>query len=138
MSFSLKVVDGDIATLGSAVGIVYGVEKLKQDISLWLRERYQSDRFHLAYGSILDNFIGGVIDDSTVHMVQTEVARVLQNYQSLQYRLLKEHPDRLSADEILLSVDDVRVRIDYDTVNVSVRFSTGSNRANQVQVSMQA
>mgnify|MGYP000477547127 CR=1 FL=1 len=138
MSFSLKVVDGDIATLGSAMGIVYGVEKLKQDVSLWLRERYQSDRFHLSYGSILDNFIGGVIDDSTVHMVQTEVVRVLQNYQSLQYRLLKEHPDRLSADEILVSIDDVRVRIDYDTVNVAVRFSTGSNRSDQVQVAMQA
>ncbi|QGJ94913.1 baseplate wedge protein [Gordonia phage RedWattleHog] len=137
MSFSLKVVDGDIATIGSTTNIVYGVEKLKQDISIWLRERYQSDRFHLAYGSILDGFIGDVIDDSTAYMVQAEVQRVLQNYQSLQYRLLKEHPERLSADEILVAILDIRTRVNYDTVEVTIRFSTGSRDVEQMSVAIQ-
>ncbi len=137
MSFSLKVVDGDIATLGSAVNIVYGMDKLKQDVSLWLRERWQSDRFHLAYGSILDSFIGGVIDDSTTHMVESEVMRVLQNYQSLQYRLLKEHPERLSADEVLVSIISIKATVNYDTVNVAIRFTTGSQQIGQLSVGVQ-
>ena len=134
MTFSLKVEDGDIVLVGSNMGIVYGVEKLKQDISIWLRERWQSDRFHLAYGSILDSFIGSVIDDSTVFMVQTEVRRVLQNYQALQYRLLKEHPERLSGDEVLVSILSVDAAVNYDTVNVTVRFTTGSTEVAQLSV----
>lgn len=134
MSFSLKIENGDIALQGSAVSIVYGVDKLKQDVSIWLRERYQSDRFHLSYGSVLDNFIGSVIDDGTAFMVQSETMRVLQNFQSMQYRLLKEHPERLSADEVLVSILDIQTKVSYDTVIVTVRFSTGSNKVDQLSV----
>lgn len=138
MSFSLKIVDGDIATLGSAANIVYGTDKLKQDISLWLRERWQSDRFHLAYGSILDSFIGDVIDEGTAYMVEAEVSRVLQNYQALQFRLMKEHPERLSADEIMVSILSINAQVNYDTVNVTIRFTTGSLDVAQMTVGVQA
>lgn len=137
MSFSLKIEDGDVAMVGSTLGIAYGVNKLKQDIALWLVERYRVDRFHLSYGSVLDSFIGGVIDDGTAHMVETEVVRVLQNYQSLQYRLLKEHPERLSADEVLVAVLSVEAKVNYDTVNVTIRFSTGSRNVEQISVGIQ-
>lgn len=134
MSFSLAVADGDLSMKGSQLGIVHGVDKLKQDISLWLLEPYRSDRFHSTYGSILDSFIGQVISDDTVGMVQSEVMRVLQNYQSLQYRLLRENPERLSADEVLVDIADIKTRINYDQVIVTIQFVTGSRQVGQLSV----
>lgn len=134
MSFSLAVEDGDLQLKGSAFGIVYGVEKLNQDLSIWLRERYQSDRFHLKYGSILDSYIGGVITDSTAYEVRAEIMRVLQNYQEAQAEILRKTPDRLSADEILFSVDDIAVQVQYDAVLVNIRFSTAKGTASSIDV----
>lgn len=136
MSFSLALDGDDLQLKGSALGIVYGVEKLQQDVSIWLRERYRSDRFHTNYGSVLDFYIGSVMEDGTRAMVQGEVLRVLQNYQSLQYRMLKEHPERMSADEVLVSIADVRVAIDYDAVNVNIKFVTGSKQIGQLSVGL--
>ena len=136
MSFSLAIADGDISIKGSAVGIVSGIDKLNQDLSIWLRERYQSDRFHLTYGSVLDNFIGGVIDSGTVAEVRSEVMRVLQNYQSLQLRLLKSRPEALSGDEILLNVDDISVRVQYDAVQVNIRFTNAKRSGSQLSLNV--
>jgi phage baseplate assembly protein W len=134
MSFSLAIEDGDLQLKGSAIGIVYGVDKLNQDISVWLRERFQSDRFHLKYGSILDSYIGSVITDSTSAEVRSEIMRVLQNYQEAQAQIIRKEPSRLSADEILLSVDDIQVRVEYDSVLVNIRFSTAKGTPSNVSV----
>lgn len=136
MSFSLAVADGDIALRGSNVGLVSGVEKLQQDVSIWLRERYGSDRFQSNYGSVLDSFIGSVIDDRTSAMVQSEVMRVLRNYQQVQRRAIDTNPQRFSADEILLQVEDIRTDIRYDSVNVTIRFLTGSRQIGQLSVGL--
>jgi phage baseplate assembly protein W len=128
VSFSIGIEDGDILLKGSQMAIVHGIDKLNQDLSIWLRERFQSDRFHLNYGSILDNYIGGVIDSSTASEVQSEVLRILQNYQALQLRALKERPGTMSADELLLNVDDVQTRIEYDSVIVNIRFTNGTGK----------
>lgn len=138
MSFSLAIEDNDIQLKGSAMGIVYGLDKLNQDLGIWLRERYRSDRFHLTYGSILDSYIGGIIDSSTAAEIRSEIMRVLQNYQSKQREVLKITPDRLSLDEILLNVNDIAVRIQYDSVLVNIRFTTakGSDSAIKVGVGL--
>jgi phage baseplate assembly protein W len=137
VTFSLKVVDGDLALKGSQLDIVHGVDKLKQDISLWLRDPYQSDRFHTGYGSILDSFIGQVIDDRTQGMVQSEVMRVLQNFQALQLRRLSDDPQSMAADEVLVSISDIRTVIRYDTVIVTIRFVTGARKVGQISVGIQ-
>lgn len=137
MSFSLAVENGDLVMRGSQLGIVHGIDKLKQDISLWLRERYRGDRFHSQYGSILDSFIGSVISEDTVGMVQSEVMRVLQNYQAMQLRVLRENPERFSADEVLVSIADIRTRIQYDSVIVTIQFITGSKQVGQLSVGVE-
>lgn len=134
MSFSLAIEDGDLQLKGSSVGIVFGVDKLYQDLSIWLRERFRSDRFHLTYGSILDSYIGTVIDDNTVAEVRSEVMRVLQNYQTLQAKVVRMTPDRLSMDEILLSVDNIDVRLQYDAVLVNIVFRTAKNRRGTLSI----
>ena len=135
MSYSLAIADGDLARNGSRLGIVYGVDKLKQDINLWLTERYGGDRFHVNTGSILQDFIGGVASPSTRAEIHAEVLRVLQNYQRLQLRRFQEQPQLMSASELLVSIDDLKVLVNYDTVTVTARLRNGSQQATTITVS---
>lgn len=138
MSYSLAIADGDLVQDGSRLGIVYGVDKLKQDVHCWLMEPYGGDRFHRNMGSILQDFIGGVVSESTRAEVHAEVFRVLQNYQSLQLRRFKENPERLSASELLVSVDSILTAVRYDTVTVTVRLRNGSQQATTIKVAKTA
>ncbi len=134
MSYSLAVRDGDLVQTGSQLSLVFGVDKLRQDIQLWLTERYGGDRFHVNTGSILQEFIGGVASESTRVEVQGEVLRVLQNYQALQLRKFKNDPQSLSASELLVSIDDIITAVQYDTVNVSVKLRNGSQQSATIKV----
>lgn len=135
MSYSLAIVGGDLSLQGDRLDLVFGVDKLKQDINCWLRERYGGDRFHTNYGSVLQDFIGGMVTDSTRAEVQSEVLRVLQNYQTIQQRILTEDPTLLSASEMLIAIDDIRTTVSYDTVNVTVKVINGSNQVTAVATS---
>lgn len=108
---------------GSTLQIVSGAEKLSQDMSVWLRERYGVDRFHLTYGSVLQDFIGSIVTDNTKNAIQSEVLRILRNYQKLQMRALKSSPNLLSLTELLQSIDSVYAYVSFDTVQVQVRVS---------------
>lgn len=134
MSFSLAIKDGDLVQKGSQLALVHGVDKLKQDLYLWLMERYGGDRFHVNMGSILQEFIGGIATDSSRAEVHAEVFRILQNYQSLQLRRFKENPQLMSASELLVSVDEIMTRLNYDTVSVAVKLRNGSNEYTTINV----
>ena len=134
MSYSLAIVDGDLGKRGSQLSLVFGVDKLKQDVNCWLREQFGGDRFHVNMGSILQEFIGSVVSGSTQVEVQSEILRVLQNYQAMQVRRFKENPQKLSASELLVSVDDVAVTVSYDTVWATVKIRNGSNESTKITV----
>lgn len=124
MSFTIQIQDGDIALHGNTFAVTDGIEKLKQDLTTWLKERYRSDRFHTSYGSILDGFIGGVVSQNVLFEIETEVNRVLQNYQALQYRRYKSDPQSLTPSEILAEINNVTATASYDRVTVAVDFTT--------------
>lgn len=134
MSYSLAIADGDLVQKGSQLGLVHGVEKLRQDIYLWIMERYGADRFHVNMGSILQEFIGSIATESTRSEVHAEIFRVLQNYQALQLRRFKENPELLSASELLVSVDEIITRMNYDTVQVGIKLRNGSDQATTINV----
>ncbi len=134
MSFSLAIEDGDLQLKGSSVAIVHGVDKLYQDLSIWLREPFRVDRFHITFGSVLDSYIGSVIDRSTTYEVRAEVMRVLQNYQAKQLEVYKKQPDRLSLDEILMDIDNIDVRLSYDSVIVNILFRTAKGTTGSVTI----
>lgn len=136
MSYSFTVAEKDIQLKGSNIGLSYGRTKLIQDLTLWLTERYRSDRFHSSYGSILDGFIGDVIDDMSAYEVEAEVNRVLQNYQMVQYRRMQEDPTTLSPEEVLVDVEDIKARIDYDSVVVVISIVTGSRTRGTFRVGL--
>lgn len=127
MTFSLALKGGDLVQLGSVLGIVSGSDKLQQDMSLWLTERLGVDRFHPRYGSILPNFIGGVVNLSTQVAVQSEVDRVLGNYQAVQQQAFKANPQLFSYTELLNDLVGVDVGVNYDTVSVAISVTTGAN-----------
>lgn len=122
MSYSLTVQDGDLIQSGSSLVITYGVNKLKQDLSLWLTERYGIDRFHPSMGSTLQEYIGGIIDGNVEAEIQSEVLRILQNYQNVQLRGMKENPQLYSLSELLYAIDDVQVMVNFDAVFVSIKI----------------
>lgn len=128
MSYSLAVSDGDLVQEGSALGLVFGVDKLKQDIHLHLSEQYGADRFHLGMGSILQDFIGGIVNESNRVEVYGEVLRVLQNYQTLQVKRFKDQPQSLSSSELLVSIDEIDVTVQYDSINVKIKLRNGSQQ----------
>lgn len=134
MSYSLAVRDGDLVQAGSQLGLTFGVDKLRQDIQLWLMEQYGGDRFHVNMGSILQDFIGGIANESARVEVQGEVLRILQNYQALQLRKFKNDPQSLSVSELLVSIDDIKTSISYDTVNVAIRLRNGSQQSTTIKV----
>ena len=136
MSYSFGVAEKDIQLKGSNIALVYGRAKLIQDLTLWLTERYRSDRFHSNYGSTLDSFIGEVMDPMTASEVEAEVQRVLQNYQMVQYRRMQEDPTTLSPEEVLIDVEDVRAKIDYDSVVVVISIVTGNRTRGNFRVGL--
>lgn len=134
MSYSLAIANGDLVQKGSSLGLVFGVDKLRQDVNCWLLERYGGDRFHVNMGSILQDFIGGIVNDSTRAEVQAEVLRVLQNYQTMQAKRFKESPERISPSELLVWVQDIQTAVSYDSVYVRLKLRNGSNQTTTMKV----
>jgi len=138
VTFSLRVANGDLALSGSQLDVVYGTNKLVQDLTLWVAERYGVDRFHPWFGSQLENYIGGVISTNTQAMVQGEVNRVLDNYQRVQARNFQQSPSLYSLTEILNTVNSVVASITYDEVDVSVNVSNAVQQTATISVSQGA
>ena len=132
MSYSLKIVDGDLSQRGTQLDLVFGKNKLLQDIDFWLRERYGADRFHTNMGSTLQEYIGGILDNSTRREVRDEVFRVLQNYQAVQMRGVTENPQKFSATEVLYSIEDIRTEVLYDRIYVAIKIRNGSGEVSTV------
>jgi hypothetical protein len=128
MSFSLQVANGDLVQSGSQLGIVSGTTKLRQDMTLWLAERFGIDRFHPAMGSMFENYIGGIINFNTQSMVYSEAMRVLDNYQKVQFQSFRQTPSNFSLSELLYSINSVNVNISYDTVNVLVNVANAQQQ----------
>jgi hypothetical protein len=120
MSFSFMVQNGDLVLQGSQLGIVYGTNKLIQDMTLWMTERFGIDRFHPAMGSNFQNYIGGIISYATQSLVYSEAMRVLDNYQIVQMAGFKANPTLYSLDELLWNINNVNVAVGYDQVQVAV------------------
>lgn len=134
MSFSLQVANGDLVLSGSQMGIVYGADKLKQDLTLWLAERFGIDKSHPTMGSYFENYIGGVVTNATQTMVYNEAMRVLDNYQQVQGQAFTQSPQLFSLSELLYAINSVNVSILYDAVTVAVSVANAQGLATTITV----
>lgn len=135
MSYSLLIADGDLVLRGSNLAIVSGIEKLKQDLQLWVLERFGGDRFHPDMGSIMQDMIGGVIDQSSVDLIRNELFRVLDNYQRLQFKALKETPSLFSRSELLFAIDDINIGVGYDRITATVKVRSAADDTSTITLS---
>lgn len=136
MSFTISIKDGDIELKGNTFAIVTGTKKLEQEMEVWLKERFGSDRFHTNYGSTLDFYIGSVMSDSAVFEIESEVGRVLRNYQALQFRKFQSDPQALDPSEILAEINSVSAKPNYDRVDVTVHFTTYRGTTSTISVNI--
>lgn len=136
MSFTIAIKDGDIDLEGNTFAIKTGTPKLEQELSVWLRERFGSDRFHTNYGSTLDYYIGSVMSDTAVFEIESEVERILRNYQTLQLRKFREDPQALDPSEILAEISSVRAKPNYDAVEVTIHFMTYRGTSSNISVNI--
>lgn len=135
MSYSLAVRNGDLVKRGSNLDVVWGIDKLKQDLQCWVTERFGGDRFHPLMGSILQDYIGSIISPRTKAEVEDEVMRVMDNYQRVQMYGFKTNPRLYSMAELLESVDDISVNVSFDTVSVSVAVRSAARTDAVITVS---
>lgn len=126
MTFSLGLVNGDLAPQGSQLSLVSGQNKLQQDLTLWLLCRLGSNRWHPAFGSYLQSYIGGIVGPSTQTVVYNEILRTLKNYQELVWALFTANPQLFSLSELPYSIDSINTTVTYDTVYATVQVSNPS------------
>jgi len=74
----------------------------------------------------------------TVYEIESEVNRVLRNYQSIQVKKFREDPSKFSPAEILAEITNISSNVYYDYLEVYVYFKTyqGTNGKIKLDVSV--
>lgn len=147
MTYSLDISSGDLSMSGpGGVAVVTSQHKLVQDLRCHMLESIGHDPMHPDFGSALD---GGVLPDGTVIEtnigniitknallnIETEIRRILTNYQRLQLSRIRSEQsiysgrDYFDTGEILYAVDGVQATQFGSTVVVRVSIRTASGRS---------
>jgi hypothetical protein len=143
MSWSLALRNGDLAIGGpGSLLTVSGQSKLAQDMKCWLLEPIGTDPIHTDFGSSLDGgdadgvsfetLIGGTFDKQTILDIESEIRRVLTNYQRAQLFRLQDDKFRyngqttLESGEVLYRIDSVESRQSGDKLVVFVNITTAA------------
>jgi phage baseplate assembly protein W len=135
MSYSLAISNGDLVRQGSNLAVVWGIDKLKQDLQLWVAERFGGDRFHTNMGSTLQDYIGTVVSRRTKAEIEDEVMRMLDNYQRVQVYGFKREPRHYSLTQLLERVSDINISVTYDYLLVSVSIVSAAQAPTKIVVS---
>lgn len=119
--------DGDFA-------VVTGSKKLTQDLRCALLEPLGNDRFHLGFGSSLEDFVAQVADETTGFAVREEVRRVISNYSLVQQDqittdVVSGGDSRFTTDQVITQIDGVAARITDQTVKVSIGVTTAAGQS---------
>lgn len=144
MSTSFRLTNGDLSIgSGRSLEVVSGENKLRQDLRLWVLERIGTDPATPTYGSRLDGgiidgeevptFIGQIVNAQIEAEIRSEVITLLQRYQAMQYEKIRNETilysgkNTLEANEIIKTIDLVRVYAENTTIIVNVYISTLAN-----------
>lgn len=134
----LGLVHGDlmIGTDGSYL-MVTGADRIRQDLTIALNDVFGTDRFHPSWGSIITSYLGTVNDPQVQTLVKAEVNRVLQNYLSItqsgvvQQSMvdLRSPQGSYSTDDVVRSVESIRVSATMDTIYITATLKTLAGRS---------
>jgi hypothetical protein len=153
MTWSLALKNGDLSLSSSnGLDVVSNEEKLVQDLRCNLLEKMGNDDMHPDFGSLLNGgtmpngtqhngYIGERDDDTTILSIQSEVTRVVNNYQ--ERTLSRAKTDKLSYGkatlthgEVLYDLNDVTVQKSLDKVNVMINFTSAANNEQTLEINM--
>jgi hypothetical protein len=128
---TLALFNGDIMPAQGGYFMFTGVDRIRQDLTLALREEYGSDRFHPKWGSVVRQFIGNVITPQLQALVQAEVNRVVQNYILIQQsEVLRDSQvdvkGRFSTADVIRAVRSISTTANTDRVDVRLALETMS------------
>lgn len=142
MSWSLAISNGDISYGQNGLNTVTGASKLVQDLSCCILEPLGTDFNDPNFGSIIEGgvdsdgnvylgLIGNLNDRDTATMIQAEIQRICQNYQTQQVQRNQEDlstygSSTLTAGEALLAVSNITVQQAGTMVYVTASLTTGS------------
>jgi phage baseplate assembly protein W len=126
---TLALANGDIVVAPGGYATLTAAPKIRQDLALALGEPLGNDRFHPEWGSVLPTYIGQPIDDETDMLVRAEVARVIEQYMSIQQRDISRDAQngassRYSTQDVVAGVQDIVVNVRYDTIQITVALLT--------------
>lgn len=111
---SLLVQNGDLVIGPSGYATVTGPARVKQDLKIALGERYGTDPYHPAWGSLLPTYVGRWLAPDQTLAVQQEVLRVVNNYLLVQRAMiqsdaLQSNASRFSFADVISSVEKIQV-----------------------------
>jgi hypothetical protein len=126
---SLLLRNGDLVLGPGGYETIDGAPKVVQDLGLAVREPFGSDRFHPRWGSILDQFIGGLISADTPVLLESEIRRIVQNYIALQQAQIQAdatagRPSRFTNNEVITGLEGMNLVQRQDSITVKVSLET--------------
>lgn len=141
MSKSLAIKNGDLVVGASrALQVVSGLDKLKQDLKLWILERVGIDSMTPTFGSTLDGgiideeiippTIGNVVSADLINEVRAEVSELVNRYQQLQLEKIKNEviqfggQHTMEPQEVIDIIDLIDVRAVETTLIIRVELTT--------------
>lgn len=143
MMKQLKLRNGDLVLGTGGFVTLTGTERIIQDLGALVREVMGTDRFHPAWGTILQDYLGGYQDEEAAMLVRGEIARVVQNYIVMQSTQIIKDRDlglrsRYAPEEIISSVRSIETQAVGDRLNVKVSVGTMSGQTVDIIRSVEA
>jgi phage baseplate assembly protein W len=131
---TISIVDGDFDLSGGTFKTITGATKIQQDMGIASLTPYGSNKFHPKYGSVLQSMIGHPTNSTTQSLIQSEITRLINNYQNIQIRkmnayILQGLRSPYGQDDLIQSVQSINVTQNFDSFNISVILLTMSGQA---------
>jgi hypothetical protein len=126
---TFAIANGDLVIGQGGYATVTGLPKVRQDLSIAMREPLGCDRFHPGWGSALLSYIGRPLSMEISALVEAEVFRLVRNYMAIkanemQREYLRGSKSNYSSDEIVTNIQDVKVTWSMDRLYVQVSLIT--------------
>lgn len=136
---TLRLQHGDLVLGSGGVETVSGPSMLVQDIRGALGEPFGIDRFHPGWGSVIDEYVGAPLDESTAFEVKQEVSRVIGNYMAVQADKIQRDtmssgPNRYRSSDVLARVKSIDVTTQFDQASISITVETVSREEATVEM----
>lgn len=131
--YDCEINAGDFRVVrGGHIQTLSGYRKLVQEMSHALLTPLGTDRFHVNYGSLLEESIGSPLNEEELFAIKIEVRRVLRELQLQHAELIRqiragEQVGTITPEELLYEVVSIKVTQEQTMVLVQVEFKTASS-----------